>query len=138
MMPKLEAVEWDLVIFADTICDLDGKIIEKPTDADNAAEMLRSFQGRSLLVHTCVHVASRLNHPILHKQFIETTEVEMGELTEEAILYYVTNESFWKGKAGGFAVQSTGCTMVKSVKGYFIATNCRCYNNIIGLPLYSL
>ena len=43
MMPKLEDLDWDLVIFADTICNLDGKIIEKPLDAQDAANMLRSF-----------------------------------------------------------------------------------------------
>jgi predicted house-cleaning NTP pyrophosphatase (Maf/HAM1 superfamily) len=59
MRPKLARVEWDLVIFADTICDLDGIILEKPVDSKDAANMLRSFQGRNLLVHTCVHVTSK-------------------------------------------------------------------------------
>jgi predicted house-cleaning NTP pyrophosphatase (Maf/HAM1 superfamily) len=46
MMPKLSSIDWDIVIFADTVCDLDGKIIEKPRSAEEVTEMLRDFSGK--------------------------------------------------------------------------------------------
>jgi septum formation protein len=58
-MPRLNEDEWDIVIFADTICDLDGKIIEKASSSEEAATMLRSLSGRWHLVHTCVHIVAK-------------------------------------------------------------------------------
>lgn len=82
-MPQLKNDEWDMVIFADTIVDLDGKILEKPNTEAEAYEMISSLAGRWHLVHTSVNiVVKRFDAEIFQKEIFETTEVEIGQLSE--------------------------------------------------------
>ena len=75
----------DVVIAADTIVVLEGKVLGKPADPEDAAAMLRSLSGRDHQVMTGLTVV-RGEQTITHT---EITDVRFRPLTEEEILSYV-------------------------------------------------
>ena len=112
----------DLVIAADTTVDLDGRILGKPADADEARAMLRSLSARTHRVHTGVTL--RLGERTATD--VTTTLVTFAPITDQALEWYLgTGESF--DKAGGYAVQGQAAVFVASVKGSV--------SNVVGLPL---
>ncbi|KAM3129215.1 hypothetical protein pb186bvf_018690 [Paramecium bursaria] len=118
--------DWDLIIFADTICEIDGKIIEKPGSSEEAAQFLRLFSGRSHLVHSTVYVAANKN-PVELKHVQVTTKVHIKQLSEEAIQAYVKLEHLWKGQAGGYKAQGSSIALIEGIEGD--------YTNVVGLPI---
>jgi septum formation protein len=112
----------DLVIAADTTVDLDGSILGKPVDVDDARVLLRQLSGRAHQVHTGVTV--RLGTAVASA--VVTTKVTFTPMTEPEIDWYVgTGEPF--DKAGGYAIQGAGGVFVASVQGSV--------SNVVGLPL---
>ena len=112
-----------LVIAADTTVDLGGRIIGKPADLAEAAEMLRSLSTRTHRVHT--GVALRLGDHIVSE--VSTSLVTFGPLDEPTIEWYLaTGEPF--DKAGGYAIQGAGSVLVQRVRGSV--------SGIVGLPLH--
>jgi septum formation protein len=119
---KARAVDGDPVLAADTVVDVDGEILGKPADADDARRMLARLAGRTHHVHTGVAVRSG-GHVDTE---VVSTAVRFVPLTPEAIEWYVaTGEPF--DKAGGYAIQGAGATLVDRVEGSV--------SNVIGLPL---
>ncbi|MCE9622263.1 MAG: Maf family protein [Actinomycetia bacterium] len=122
---KVNAVEADpdaLVIAADTTVDLDGTIIAKPVDLDDARVILRRLSGRTHAVHT--GVALRRNDRCVSATV--TSQVTFVTLSDAGVEWYVgTGEPL--GKAGAYAIQGAGAVLVQSVEGSV--------TNIIGLPL---
>ena len=115
-----------VVIGADTIVVLDGKILGKPKDRDHAQDILRSLGGRQHQVITGVTVVDP-KEKLFGAVVISTVNIK--PLTEEEISAYVqTDEPL--DKAGGYAIQGKGAFMVKSYEGS--------YSNIVGLPLETL
>ena len=111
-----------LVIAADTTVELDGEIIAKPVDLDDARAMLRRLSGRTHAVHT--GVALRRGDRCVSATV--TSLVTFVTLSEAGIEWYVaTGEPL--DKAGGYAIQGTGAVLVHRVEGSV--------TNIIGLPL---
>jgi septum formation protein len=111
----------DLVIAADTTVELDGEILGKPIDADDAARMLRLLSGRAHRVHTGLAVAER--------SMVVTTVVRFVELTDADIAWYVgTGEPL--DKAGAYAIQGAGGAFVAAIDGSA--------SNVVGLPLAEL
>ncbi len=113
------------VISADTIVELDGKILGKPHSEQEAYEMLSALSGRSHLVYTGVYVRSK------DKQisFAEVTEVTFCSLTDEEIRKYIESKEPFD-KAGGYGIQGRGCTLVSSINGDFY--------NVMGFPVARL
>lgn len=124
---KVRAVPHDdvLVIGADTCVDVDGAILGKPVDADDARRMLTSLSARTHRVHT--GVAVRVGENVEHQ--VVTTEVTFVELTAAAIDWYVAGGEPMD-KAGAYALQGAGGVFVSSVHGSV--------SNVIGLPLAEL
>ena len=111
-----------LVIAADTTVDVDGEIVGKPADADEALAMLRLLSGRTHHVHTGVTV--RIGD--LSSTEVVTTAVSMVSITEaDAEWYVATGEPF--DKAGGYAIQGAAGVFVAGVQGSV--------SNVVGLPL---
>ncbi|PFH32276.1 putative septum formation protein maf [Besnoitia besnoiti] len=83
-----------IVIGADTIVDLDGEVLEKPRDAEDARKMLRSLSGRTHAVHTAVCLYTRQGGTLQPAAaFVESTNVTMRTLGEADIEAYLrTNE----------------------------------------------
>lgn len=115
----------DIIIAADTIVYLDGAILGKPRDHDDAARMLTALSGREHIVYTGVAV---LRGGEL-RQAAERTAVRFRTLTPEEIERYIaTGEPM--DKAGAYGVQSLGALLVERIDGDFY--------NVMGLPVEKL
>lgn len=118
--------EKDILITADTIVVCDNKIIGKPTNHENAVEMLKFLSGRTHKVITGVCIRSIIKK----RKFSSVTEVSFCELSDEEIEYYVKNYKPFD-KAGAYGIQEwIGHIAVKEIKGS--------YFNVIGLPIQKL
>lgn len=112
----------DIVIAADTTVDVDGTILAKPVDDDDARRMLRLLSGRAHRVHTGVAV----RHGGRVVVDVGTTVVKMAPITDETMEWYIgTGEA--SGKAGGYAIQGEAAALIDGVQGSL--------SNVIGLPL---
>lgn len=114
-----------IVIGADTIVVVDGNILGKPGNPGDAARMLAMLSGRAHEVYTGIAVV----RDGTEHTGVECTEVNFADLSDEIITRYVdTGEPL--DKAGAYAIQGKGVTLIKSI--------CGCYPNVVGLPLYRL
>ena len=115
----------EIVIGADTIVVLDGKILGKPADATDAFRMLRYLSGRRHQVMTGVTVLLG-GHCV---SFTEVTEVCFRQLTDGEILSYIASGDPMD-KAGSYGIQSGGALFVEEIHGD--------YYNVMGLPVCRL
>lgn len=114
-----------LVIGCDTSVIIDGKILNKPRDTNDARKMMNMLSGKTHKVITgcCLYYQNQM------KSFSVSSDVEFFELTNEEIEEYVnTSEPY--DKAGGYGIQNKGALFVKSINGD--------YYNIVGLPVSRL
>ena len=119
------------VIAADTVVLIDGRILGKPVDAEQAAAMLRTLSGRRHQVMTGVTVAVRSlsrdgQARVCQRTSVEITEVDFAPLTDEEIAWYVASGEP-ADKAGAYAVQGLASRFVRRVEGS--------YSNVVGLPV---
>ncbi len=117
----------DVVISADTIVVLDGEIIGKPKDFDDAKSMLLKLSGKwhSVLTGYCVISGNTGEASVKY----EETKVKFREITEkEALRYIRSGESM--DKAGSYGIQGKGRLLVEKIDGD--------YFNVVGLPICAL
>ena len=116
----------ELMITADTIVWLDGQVLGKPVDHEDALRMLRTMSGRSHEVFTGVCITTTE----WQRSFTAQTEVRFATLSEDEIAYYV--DKFQPmDKAGAYGVQEwIGFIGVENISGS--------YYNIMGLPVQKL
>lgn len=116
-----------LIVAADTIVVLDGQVLGKPADADEAAGMLRRLRGREHLVFSGLTALS----PSTGQQATELaqTTVWMRPYSDEEISCYVASGDPLD-KAGAYAIQHQGFNPVAYIQG--------CYASVMGLPLCHL
>ncbi|MBN2713808.1 MAG: septum formation protein Maf [Planctomycetes bacterium] len=114
----------EIVIAADTIVVLDGKIIGKPENREHAREILSSLSGRAHNVLTAVAIIDRATGQSVSA--IDGTEVIMREMSADDIEEYVESGEA-DGKAGAYAIQETADRFVADVHGSL--------SNVIGLPM---
>jgi septum formation protein len=118
-----ELGENEIVIGADTIVVLEGKIYEKPNDKPHAIEMLTALSGKTHEVITGVCILSKQKEI----SFSEKTQVTFNALTREEIEYYVEHYKPYD-KAGSYACQEwIGAVAIKRFDGD--------YFNVVGLPI---
>lgn len=116
----------EIIITADTIVIIDGRILGKPAGRDDAVAMLRSLSGRRHKVVTGVTVTAR-DRSI---SFDETTVVEFAPLSDDEIDAYVDTFRPYD-KAGAYGIQEwIGAVGIKGIEG--------CYYNVMGLPVHTL
>lgn len=117
----------DVVVGADTVVALDGQLLGKPADPEQAREMLRRLSGRRHQVWTGLAVVRDADGRwVLHA---ERTDVTFRRLTEREIERYIRlGEGM--DKAGGYAAQGAGALLVERIEG--------CFFNVVGLPLSRL
>lgn len=116
----------ELLITADTIVWLDGKVLGKPEGRTGAIDMLRTLSGKSHQVFTGVCLTTTE----WQKSFTAASDVVFDILSEEEIQYYVDKYQPLD-KAGAYGVQEwIGYIGVKSISGS--------YYNIMGLPIQKL
>jgi septum formation protein len=112
----------DIVLGADTIVIVEGEILGKPPDPEDAVRMLRMLSGRTHQVITGVC----LKGPGFADMRSETTSVTMTTLTDEEIHAYVaTGES--SDKAGAYGIQGIASRWITRIGGD--------YFNVVGLPV---
>lgn len=121
-----EVIENEIVITADTIVSLEGKILGKPDNEAHAFEILSDLSGKRHEVITAVSLLK--NHKLT--SFYEVSEVFFKELSAEQIKYYVSTYSPMD-KAGAYGIQEwIGLVAVAKINGS--------YSNIVGLPTQRL
>ena len=112
----------ELIIAADTVVALDGKILGKPADDTEAFDMLSSLSGARHKVYTGVCIIYNEKEEV----FSDCTEVEFYPLSSDEIISYIkTGEP--SDKAGAYGIQGRGCLFVKGIVGD--------YFNVMGLPV---
>lgn len=112
----------DIVIGADTVVSIDGKILGKPTDKEHAKQMLRSLSGREHSVFTGITIIKGS----MEKLFYAETRVKFFDLSEKEISDYIeTGEPM--DKAGAYGIQGFGSLLVEKIDGD--------YFNVVGLPV---
>ena len=118
--------EDELIITADTIVWLDGEVMGKPHDAEDARRMLRALSGQThqVIPGVCLTTADA------QKSFATVTDVTFCRLSEEEIAYYVEHYRPMD-KAGSYGIQEwIGFVGVESISGS--------YFNVMGLPIQRL
>jgi septum formation protein len=118
------------VLAADTAVVVDGHILGKPTDALDAAHMLRQLSGRRHEVMTGVCLLTRLGEARsadrAPRVSVSTTGVWFAVLDPDEVAWYVaTGEPM--DKAGGYAIQGYASRFVTAIEGS--------YSNVVGLPV---
>ena len=121
------AVKSTVVIGADTIVVLDGKILGKPADEEDAVRMLNSLQGRRHDVYTGVAVLDYDENGEKHVyNYSVGTAVYVNEMTEEEIHAYVETKDPLD-KAGAYGIQGRFAAHIDRIEGD--------YYNVVGLPV---
>lgn len=124
----------EIIIGADTIVVVNGRVLGKPKDEQDAKRMIRMLQGTKHQVYTGVTIL--IKSGTMHYsetsvkdktiQFVETTNVSVYPMTEAMIEQYVaTKESM--DKAGAYAIQGRFSCHIKGIEGD--------YFNVVGLPV---
>lgn len=154
------ATQADLVIGADTVVTLDETIFEKPKDKEDAFNMLSKLSGQKHTVFTGVALITRSPNPnpslgigdaasafggsphsgggggdqgpdadFVVTTFHEATDVMMTQMSPALIRAYVESGEPMD-KAGAYAIQGIGGTLIEGIKGDFY--------NVVGIPLHRL
>ena len=110
------------VLGADTTVTLDGHILGKPVDPDDAARMLRLLSGRVHKVLTGVALVT----PHATRTAYEATAVHFLPLSDARISAYIASEEPMD-KAGAYAIQGRAARWIPRIEG--------CYFNVVGLPI---
>lgn len=114
-----------LIVSADTIVVVDGKVLGKPHSEEEAFSMLKSLSGRS---HT-VMTAFCLYRDGVVKTHVEKTDLRFKPLSDAEIMGYIATGSPMD-KAGAYGIQDGAAVFVESLQGD--------YYNVMGLPLCAL
>ena len=119
-----ERVKPEFVIAADTVVVIDGEVLGKPKDENEARRMLEKLSGRTHKVITAVALYKKESGELLldHKE----TLVRFTVLSKAEIDWYIrTGEPM--DKAGAYGIQGLGALFIERIDG--------CYTNVVGLPL---
>lgn len=120
---RTHAKPGEIVIAADTIVALDGELLGKPADADDARRMLRALSGATHQVATGV----ALLRDDTAASFVDVTGVTFYDLSDDAIDAYIASGEPMD-KAGAYGIQGAGGRMlVRKIDGDFY--------NVVGLPI---
>ena len=119
------AAAGDLIIAADTVVALDGRVLGKPADGPDAFAMLSALSGRRHQVYTGLTVVCGAQRLTEH----EVTAVTFRSLSSAEICAYIaTGEPM--DKAGAYGIQGRGALFVEGIEGD--------YYNVMGLPVCRL
>lgn len=115
----------DLIVAADTVVSIDGKVLGKPHSTQEAFEMLSTLSGRAHTVYTGVTLRQGGKVSTSHV----ATTVRFRSLTQQEIRAYIaTGEPM--DKAGSYGIQGCGAMLVEGIEGD--------YFNVVGLPVCQL
>jgi septum formation protein len=115
----------DIVIGSDTVIEIEGKLLGKPENIQEAKTMLRSLRGKYHQVHTGVAIIHQANKVSIN--FVETAQVWIASFDEHTLKTYLDTEESM-GKAGAYSIQGEGAQFIEKIEGD--------YPTIVGLPLW--
>jgi septum formation protein len=116
-----------IIVAADTIVVIDGKILGKPKNEIEAYDMLKLLSNKIHRVYSGIAIINTANN--IMKSEAVFTEVKFSELSHEDIINYI-NSKEPLDKAGSYGIQGLGAIFVEKING--------CYYNVVGLPLNRL
>lgn len=116
-----------VVIGADTVIEMDGEILGKPRDEQDAFRILRILSGRTHEVVTGVAVLVKNEN--IRIRFADVTKVTFQELPDEVIRTYLSRVHVLD-KAGAYGIQEQGDLLLERMEGSL--------DNVIGLPVERL
>jgi septum formation protein len=110
------------VLGADTLVVVDDRALGKPADRAEARTMLEALRGRSHVVASAVCLIT----PDGEHAFVDEAEVVFREFSPDQIDWYL-DQGEWQGRAGAYAIQGSGASLVARVNGDF--------TTVVGLPV---
>ena len=116
----------ELTLGADTDVGLDGDVLGKPADADQAREFIARLAGRTHQVVGGIAIVS--GGDLIHSS-VEVTQVHFRPASPALVDWYVATGE-WRGRAGGYAIQGAGAALIAGIDGDYL--------NVVGLPLARL
>lgn len=128
VIEKLREVQRDetLVVSADTIVYLDGRIFGKPSDTEEAREFLTILAGKTHSVFTAVSLQLFKNGQVHLREFVEESKVTFDPISPVLLEHYLrSGESL--DKAGAYGIQGASLSFIGKVEGD--------YANVVGFPL---
>lgn len=115
-----------IIITADTIVSLEGKILGKPSNAAEAFNMLKQLSGKKHVVYTGVCLKTQEKET----SFYDATDVYFKTLSDDEIQYYIDHYKPYD-KAGSYGAQEwIGYVGIEKIEGS--------YFNVMGLPVHKL
>ena len=114
-----------VIISADTIVTIDGEILGKPRDEEDACRMLRLYSGREHEVVSGICLIGANMQGVTH----EVTKVTFDEMDEETVQSYVRTAKPYD-KAGAYAIQGLASAYISGIVGD--------YFNVVGLPVHKM
>lgn len=115
-----------LVVAADTVVALAGKILGKPSDVNEARHFLQALNGHSHEVCTALVLSARDGSGWKDFEWVEKTTVHFRQSPADVLeAYLATGDSL--DKAGGYGIQGQALGLIEGIEG--------CYGNVVGFPL---
>ncbi len=113
------------VIGSDTVIELDGDILGKPVDLEDARHMLNRIRSRCHLVHTGLALAGKFKQ--LEETWVESVKVWIRDFSNSDLQTYLKSQDSL-GKAGAYSIQGEGAFLIEKIEGDYPA--------VVGLPLW--
>jgi septum formation protein len=113
-----------VLLSADTLVAIDGEVLGKPADFEDAVEMLGRLSGRAHEVWTAVRIVDTARRR--SQSFHEMSRVHFRSLNDRAIRNYLAKIDPLD-KAGAYAAQGSGKDIIEKIEGS--------YTNVVGLPM---
>ncbi len=114
----------EVVLSADTLVELDGKLLGKPKNREDAKIMIKSLSGKIHNVYTG-YAIFKLSKKIKYVSY-EKSSVKFYDLSSDEIEKYLDTLEY-KDKAGAYGIQDKGSLLVENIEGD--------YFNIVGFPI---
>ncbi|MFX1379245.1 MAG: Maf family protein [Promethearchaeota archaeon] len=125
---KLSKMQIDaIIIAADTLVVLDGEIIGKAQNEEEAFKILKKLIGRTHELITGIAITETTNSKIIVDS--DTTHVQFLELTNEEVSLYIKTKE-WKGRAGAYSIKDRASLFIRKIEGSA--------SNVIGLPMHRI
>ncbi|UCC18894.1 MAG: septum formation protein Maf [Promethearchaeota archaeon] len=116
-----------IIIAADTVVEIDGEIIGKALNEEEAFEILKKLMSKTHKLITGIAVTQLKNPKVIIDS--DTTYVDFLELSDDEIIQYIKNEE-WKGRAGAYSINDKASVFIYKINGSS--------SNVIGLPMHKL
>lgn len=123
---KAGAVSGERVLGVDTAVVLDGRLLGKPRDAEEAESFLRCLSGRW---HEVLSGVALREGSGAERSEVAMTRVHFRPLEQRHLDWYLATGE-WRERAGGYAIQGRGAALVLEIEGD--------YTNVVGLPVATL